>query len=42
MPFVAKGYWACQSDWGLSVNGLLLSPSAPGRFASLEPMMGRA
>ena len=41
MLFVGKEYWACQGDWGLSINGVLLGPSAPGRFASFKPMMGK-
>ena len=41
MPFVAKGHWTCHVDWGLSVDGLLMGPSTPGRFASFEPVMGK-
>ena len=41
MPFVVKGNWTCQVDWGLSMDSLLLGPSAPGRIASFGPMMGK-
>ena len=41
MPFLAKGHWTCQVDRSLSVDGLLLGPSTPGKFASFEPMMGK-
>ena len=38
---VAEGHSTFQVDWGLSVDGLLLGPSAPGRFAPFKPMMGK-
>ena len=41
MPFIAKGHGDCQVEWSLGVDGLLLGPSATGRFASFEPVMGK-
>ena len=41
MPFVVRGYGACEGNWGLSMDGLILGPLAPGKSAFLEPMMGK-